>query len=77
MTLWVKNNFIILISYVLISLSWAKPASTITMHVLDDSELSKITDHDHSDKSSLSHRHEPLMNKKKVPQNLVVYQKVC
>ncbi|CAI3124684.1 hypothetical protein MWMV2_MWMV2_01256 [Acinetobacter oleivorans] len=70
MTLWMKVNFIVVISVVMITYSWAKPASTKAMHTLDDSELSKVTDHDHSDKNLLTHTHEPLTKTKEVPQNL-------
>ncbi len=38
------------------------------MHALDDSELREVSDHDHSDESSLSHAHHA--DKKEEPQNL-------
>ncbi|HCA5285784.1 TPA: hypothetical protein MW252_001873 [Acinetobacter nosocomialis] len=64
---WMKKIFIAVMSVVMLTSVWAKPASPKTMHALDDSELSKITDHDHSDKTSLSHNQ---AEKKEVPENL-------
>ncbi|ANS22216.1 MULTISPECIES: hypothetical protein [Acinetobacter] len=64
---WMKKTFIAVMSVVMLTSIWAKPASLKTMHALDDNELSKITDHDHSDKTSLSHTHS---EKKEVLQNL-------
>ncbi len=63
MTSWMKGNFIIVIFVVMMTSSWAKPASPKTMRALDDSELSKVTDHEHSDKTS-THTHEPQGDKK-------------
>lgn len=70
MTSWMKVNFIVVISVVMNTSSWAKPALPKAMHALDDSELSKITDHDHSDKNSLSHTHGLPVEKKEVSQSL-------
>jgi len=42
-----KVQFIAIISIVISTISWAKPASLKTMYALDDSELSKVTDHNH------------------------------
>ncbi|NAR17583.1 hypothetical protein GPS63_04550 [Acinetobacter haemolyticus] len=67
---WMKFNCILIISIVANTMSWAEPASVKKMHALDDSELSKVTDHDHADKISHSHTHELGPNNKEAPQNL-------
>ncbi|EIB6895593.1 MULTISPECIES: hypothetical protein [Acinetobacter] len=68
MTSWMKVNCIVIISLVVNTVSWAEPASAKHMHALDDSELREVSDHDHSDESSLSHAHHA--DKKEEPQNL-------
>ncbi|MDC5143781.1 hypothetical protein OHW32_11430 [Acinetobacter baumannii] len=70
MTSWKKISCTLLLPIVMSTISWAKPTLPETMHALNDSELSKITDHEHVDKASGSHAHEPPMEKKEVIQSL-------
>lgn len=52
MTSWKKISCTLLLPIVMSTISWAKPTLPETMHALNDSELSKITDHEHVDKAS-------------------------
>ena len=61
-----ESNCIVVTSIVIGILSWAKPALPKTMHTIDDSELSKITDYDHTKSTEHENHHskDKQLNKK-------------